>query len=407
MSVLCHKETSPSGQRNVAATPSRILLELTLFSGEVGRGDEKPGPSAPVAVPAPPCSFAYPPSAGDGRIELGAGTDVTNRRGDQMRRREFVAFLGGAVAWVAAARADESRRVIGALGSASFGAYGGPETAFIEGLSAAGFVQGKNISIEWRWAGSQYNRLSSLAGELVGRDVAVLVAFDVPASFAAKAATKTTPIVFLTGADPVEIGLVQSFSRPSGNLTGIYDRIADLGPKHLELLHELLPKASTIVSLLNPGNPNTHVYATQTQAAAASLGLRLKVLTAQTEADLEAAFGIMVQQRADALLVIADPFFIDRREQIVALAAGHAMPAIYPHALFPKCGGLMSYGAAVGSLYQQIGTYAGRILKGAKPVELPIEQNTKYDLVINIKTAKALSLTVPPSLLARADEVIE
>jgi putative tryptophan/tyrosine transport system substrate-binding protein len=297
--------------------------------------------------------------------------------------------------------------VIGVLGSASFDAFGGPETAFIEGLGAAGFVEGKNISIEWRWAGGQYDRLSSLAGELVGRDVAVLVTFDVPASFAAKAATKTTPIVFLTGTDPVEIGLVQSFSRPSGNLTGIYDRLVDLGPKHLELLHELLPTASAIVSLLNPGNPNADVYAMQTQAAAVSLRLRLQVLTARTEADLEAAFGIMVRQRADALLVIADPFFIARREQFVALAARHAVPAIYPLALFAKSGGLMSYGAPVGSLYQQIGAYAGRILKGAKSVDLPVEQNTKYDLVINLKTAKVLGLTVPPSLLARAEEVIE
>jgi putative tryptophan/tyrosine transport system substrate-binding protein len=324
-----------------------------------------------------------------------------------MRRRDFVTFLGGAAAWIATARAQEPRRVIGVLGSAAHGAFPGTEAAFIEGLRAAGFIEGKNISIEWRWAGGQYDRLSSLAGELVGRDVAVLVALDAPASFAAKAAAKTTPIVFLTGADPIEIGLVQSFSRPSGNLTGIYDHIANLGPKHLEFLHELLPGASMIVSLSNPGNPNAHAYALQTQAAADALGLRLQVLTAHTEADLEAAFGIMVQQRADALLVIADPFFIARREQVVALAAGHAIPAIFPLRTFSECGGLMSYGAAVGSLYQRIGTYAGRILMGAKPVDLPIEQNTKYDLVINLKTAKALSLTVPPSLLARADEVIE
>jgi len=249
--------------------------------------------------------------------------------------------------------------------------------------------------------------LLSLAGELVSRNVAVIVTFDAPASLAAKAATKITPIVFLTGTDPVEIGLVQSFSRPSGNLTGVYNLIADLGPKHLELLHELLPTASTIVSLLNPDNPNARAYALRTQAAADALGLRLQVLTAHTEADLEAAFGIMVQQRAEALLVIADPFFIARREQFVALAAGHAMPAIYPIAYFAECGGLMSYGSALGSLYQQVGTYAGRILKGAKPVDLPIEQNTKYDLVINLKAAKALSLTVPASLLASADEVIE
>jgi putative tryptophan/tyrosine transport system substrate-binding protein len=210
----------------------------------------------------------------------------------------------------------------------------------------------------------------------------------------------------LTGTDPVEIGLVQSFSRPPGNLTGVYDRVANLGPKHLELLHELLPTVSNIVSLLNPGNPNAHACALQTQAAADALGLRLQVLTAHTEADLEAAFGIMVQQGADALVAIADPFFTARREQVVALAASHAMAAIYPLAYFAECGGLMSYGAVVGSLHQQAGTYTGRILKGAKPVDLPIEQNTKYELVINLKTAKALSLTVPPSLLAGANEVI-
>ena len=211
----------------------------------------------------------------------------------------------------------------------------------------------------------------------------------------------------LGGWDSGEIGLVESFSRPSGNLTGIYNLIAGLGPKHLEILHELLPTVSTIVSLLNPDNPNAHAYALQTQAAADALGLRLQVLTAHTEADLEAAFGTMVQQRANALLVIADPFFVARREQVVALAAGHAMPAIYPIRWFPQSGGLMSYGAAIESMYQQVGTYAGRILKGAKPADLPIEQTAKYELVINLKTAKTLSLTVPPSLLARADEVIE
>src|SRR5215470_6247616 len=324
-----------------------------------------------------------------------------------MRRRDFLAFLSGATAWAAAARAQVQRRLIGVLGSASYGAFPGTETAFIQGLKATGFLEGKNMSIEWRWAEGQYNRLSLLADDLLSRDVAVIVTWDAPASLAAKAATKTTAIVFLTGADPVEIGLVESFSRPSGNLTGIYNLIAGLGPKHLEILHDLLPAVSTIVSLLNPDNPNAHAYALQTQAAADALGLRLQVLTAHTEADLESAFGIMVQQRANALLVIADPFFIARREQVVALAASHAMPAIYPIRWFPECGGLMSYGSALGSLYQQVGTYAGRILKGAKPIDLPIEQNTKYDLVINLKTAKALSLTVPPSLLARADEVIE
>src|SRR5215469_8598949 len=236
-----------------------------------------------------------------------------------MRRRDFVAFLSGAIAWATAARAKEPRRVIGILGSASYGMLPGAEAAFIEGLRAAGFIEGRNISIERRFAEGQYDRLASLAGELVGRNVAVLVTFDGPASVAAKAATKTTPIVFSTGTDPIEIGLVQSFSRPSGNVTGVYDRVANLGPKHLELLHELLPTASMIVSLLNPGNPNAHACALQTQAAADALGLRLQVLTAHTEPDLEAAFGIMVQQRADALAVIADPFFFGRREQLVAL----------------------------------------------------------------------------------------
>jgi putative tryptophan/tyrosine transport system substrate-binding protein len=324
-----------------------------------------------------------------------------------MKRRDFMTVLAGATAWVATARGQEPRRTIGVLGSASYGALPGMETAFIEGLRAAGFIEGENITIEWRWAEGQYNRLSLLAGELLSRNVAVIVTWDAPASFAAKAATKTTPIVFSTGADPVEIGLVQSFSRPSGNLTGIYNLVAGLGPKHLDLLHELLPTASVIVSLLNPVNPNAHLHALQTQAAADALGLRLQVLTAQTEAHLEAAFGIMVQQRVDALLVVADPFFIARREEIVALAAGHAIPAIYAFRWFPDCGGLMSYGATVQGFYRQIGTYTGRILKGAKPIDLPIQQNTKYELVINLKTAKALSLTVPPSLLARADEVIE
>jgi putative tryptophan/tyrosine transport system substrate-binding protein len=261
--------------------------------------------------------------------------------------------------------------VIGVLGSASYGTLPGAEPAFNQGLKATGFLEGENISIEWRWAEGQYNRLSSLAGELIGRDVAVLVTWDAPASFAAKAATKTTPIVFLTGVDPVEIGLVQSFSRPSGNLTGIFNLVAGLGPKHLELLHELLPTASVIVSLLNPDNPNAHAYVLQTQAAADALGLRRQVLTAHTDADLEAAFGIMVQQRADALLVTADPFFIARREQIVALAAGHAIPAIYAFRWFTDLGGLMSYGAPVPDFYRKLGTYAGRILKGAKPVDLP------------------------------------
>src|SRR6516225_10264379 len=257
-----------------------------------------------------------------------------------MRRRDFITVL--ATAWAAAARAQKSQRMIGVLGSASYGALPGTEAAFIEGLRNIGFIECTNISIEWRWAEGQYNRLSQLAGDLLSRKVAVIVTWDAPASLAAKAATKTIPIVFLTGVDPIEIGLVESFSRPSGNLTGIYNLVAGLGPKHLELLHELLPTASMIVSLLNPDNQNARAYAMRTQAAADALGLRLQVLTAHTEADLEAAFAILVQQRADALLVIADPFFIARREQFVALASGCAKPAIYPLRSYPKLGGLMS-----------------------------------------------------------------
>src|SRR5215471_11000064 len=271
--------------------------------------------------------FRTPPNAKDDRIGASRSTThIASRPGDRMKRRDFIAFLGGATASVATAGAQEPRRTIGVLGSASYSAFPGIEAAFFEGLRAVGFIEGKNISMEWRWAEGQYERLSSLAGELVGRHVAVLVTFDAPATFAARAATKTTPIVFLSGADPVEIGLVQSFSRPSGNLTGIYSLVAGLGPKHLDLLHELVPTASMIVLLLNPRNPNAHAYASQTQAAADALGLRLQVLTAHAEAELEAAFGVMVQRRADALLVIADPFFIARREQVVALATQHAMP---------------------------------------------------------------------------------
>jgi putative tryptophan/tyrosine transport system substrate-binding protein len=213
--------------------------------------------------------------------------------------------------------------------------------------------------------------------------------------------------VFVTGADPVEIGLVQSFNRPSGNLTGIYSLLASLGPKQFELLHELLLTASMIASLLDPGNPNAHVYVPETRAAADALGLHVEVLTASTEGDLEPAFRIMVQQRADALVMIADPFFIARREQIIALAAGHAVPAIYPGRYFAEVGGLISYGADADELNQQMWTYVGRILQGTKPADLPIQQSTRVELLISVKTAKDLGLTISPSLLARADGVLE
>jgi putative tryptophan/tyrosine transport system substrate-binding protein len=324
-----------------------------------------------------------------------------------MRRRDFITALGGATVWVATAPAQEPRRTIGVLGSASYDAFPGAEPAFIQGLKATGFLGGENIGIEWRWAEGQYNRLSSQAAELVDHNVAVIVAFDVPAAFAAKAATKTTPIVFLAGADPVRLGLVDSLNQPHGNLTGVSQLVNSLAPKQLELLHELVPSFRRVAFLVNPGNQNSRIDTPEVQAAADALGQHLEVLTAGAENELDTAFATMARQRIDALVVKADPFFISQRERLVALAALHAMPAIYPLTVFVKVGGLMSYGGNLADSYQQEGTYTGKILKGAKPADLPIQQSTKFELSINLKTAKAVGLTVPPSLLTRADEVIE
>ena len=253
-----------------------------------------------------------------------------------MRRREFITLLGGAAAWVSPARAQEPRKVIGFLGSGSSDTVPGLLAAFVQGLKDTGFIEGKNISIEWRWAEGQYDRLPSLAGELISRGVAVIVACDAPAASAAKAATKTIPIVFATGADPVKTGLVDSISRPGGNLTGLSVLISTLGPKRLELLSELLPSTSTIALLVNPDNPNVGADAPETEAAANALGRRLEVLTATTERDLEAAFTTMVERQAGALVVMPDPFFFARREQLVALAARYAVPTIYPIASPPR-----------------------------------------------------------------------
>jgi len=323
-----------------------------------------------------------------------------------MRRRDFLTFLGGATTWVAAVGAQEPRRTIGVLGSASYGALPGGEPAFIQGLKATGFLEGENISIQWRWAEGQYNRLSSQAAELVDRNVAVIVAFDVPAALAAKAATKTIPIVFRSGTDPVKVGLVENLDRPNGNLTGVSVFFA-LGPKHVELLHELLPTVNTIALLGNRNNANFQSVVPEIRAATDALKQRLDVLTASTENELEADFATMVQNGVGALIVVPDPFFIGRREQLVQLAVRHMMPAIYPSRVFVDLGGLMSYGSSVLDLSQQVGIYVGKILKGAKTSNLPIQQSTKVELVVNLKTAKGLGLTVPPELLARADEVIE
>jgi putative ABC transport system substrate-binding protein len=323
-----------------------------------------------------------------------------------MRRREFMALLGGVATWVSPAGAQEPRRVIGFLGSGSFAGERFRAAAFVEGLKGTGFIEGNNINIEWRWAEGQYNRLPSLAGELVSRGVAVIVAFDAPASSAAKAATKIIPIVFTTGADPVKTGLVDSVNRPGSNLTGVFFLASILGPKRLELLRELFPSTSTIAFLVNPNNPNV-VDAPETEAAANAIGRRLEVFKASTEPDLEAAFTTMVKRQVGALIVMPDPFFVARREQLVALAARHAVPTIYPMRLFTDLGGLMSYGGDFIELNQHVGIYVGKLLKGAKPADLPVHQTVKFELVINLKTAKALGLTIPPTLLARADDVIE
>jgi putative tryptophan/tyrosine transport system substrate-binding protein len=324
-----------------------------------------------------------------------------------MRRREFIALLGGVAAWASLAHAQEPRKAVGFLASGSSDAFPRWLPAFVQGLKDSGFIEGNNINIEWRWAEGQYDRLPSLAGDLVSRSVAVIVAWDAPAALAAKAATKTIPIVFGTGADPVKTGLVDSFSRPGGNLTGVTYLISMLGPKRLELLIELLPSTNTIALLVNPSNPNV-VDAPEIEAAANTLGRRLEVLSASTERDIEAAFTTMVRRQAGALVVMPDPFFTDRREQLVALAARYALPTIYPIREFTEIGGLMSYGIRFSTdLAQHAGIYVGKILNGAKPADLPIQQSTKLELVINLKTAKALGLTIPPTLLIRADEVIE
>jgi putative tryptophan/tyrosine transport system substrate-binding protein len=317
-----------------------------------------------------------------------------------------MAVLAAATVWMVPARGQETRHVIGFLSGFS-DAMRGTLAAFYQGLKETGFVEGKNLSTECRWADGHYDRLPTLAAELVDRHVSVIYASDLPSAFAAKAATKTIPVVFAIGVDPVELGLVDSFNQPRGNVTGVTVLLGSLGPKQLELLHELLPNSSKIVLLVNPSNPNSQIDTAQIQAAADALGEHLEVLAASTESELDTGFTNLVRQGVHAIVVKPDPFFISQREQLVTLAARHAIPAIYSHRVFVDRGGLMSYGGSNVDAFRQVGTYAGRILKGAKPVDLPIEQNTTFELVINLKAAKVLGLIVPPSLLARADEVIE
>jgi putative ABC transport system substrate-binding protein len=327
-----------------------------------------------------------------------------------MKRREFMTLLGAAAAaWPVVARAQQAAMpVIGYL--SSFPADINPIflQAFRRGLSDAGFIEGRNITIEYRWdEEGRYDRLPTMAADLVSRQVAVLFASPIPAALAAKAATATIPIVFAIGSDPVETGLVVSLNRPGANVTGATFLSVALGAKRLELLRDLIPKIVSIGLLVNPSNPNATQQTKDMEAAAYAFGLQLNVVNANSQSDFENAFATLVRQRTDALVVSADPFFISHRDQLVALAARHSVPVIYYAREFTVAGGLVSYASSFADSFHQAASYVGRILKGEKPADLPVMQPTKFELVINLKTAKALGLDVPATLLARADEVIE
>jgi len=326
-----------------------------------------------------------------------------------MRRRNFIALLGGAAAaWPLAARAQQpAMPVIGFFHAGSPGPLAPSLAIFRQSLAEAGYVEGRNVAIEYRWAEGHYDQLPAMAAELVRRQPAVIVASPSPPAVAAKAATATIPIVFNAAGDPVKLGLVVSLARPGGNATGVNFFQAELGAKQLGLLRELLPSAARIGLLVNPTNPNVENVTKDVTAAASIIGVQIDVVRSSDSSEIEAAFATLVRNRVDAFVVSADALFYIRRLQLATLATRHAIPTVYGDRAFAEAGGLMSYGTSTAEGYRQLGVYVGRILKGANPADLPVVQSTKFELVINLPTARALGLTVPPTLLARADEVIE
>jgi putative ABC transport system substrate-binding protein len=325
-----------------------------------------------------------------------------------MTRRDLILLLGGAMtAGRALGAQQKAMPVIGFLGNASPGPFAPFVAALHQGLSETGYVEGQNLATEYRWAEGRYDRLPAMAADLVDRKVELIATSADASALAAKNATSTIPIVFVIGSDPVEIGLVVSFARPGGNLTGVSIMTGELMLKRLELLSEVVPQARVIALLVNPNNASNERIMKLVQEAGPAKGVQVRVLKAGTESDIDVAFTNLTQLQATALLIGPDPFLFSRREQLVALAARHAVPAIYEWREFAAAGGLISYGTSLADMYRQAGTYVGRVLAGTKPADLPVQRPAKFELVVNLNTAKALGLTVPPSILARADEVIE
>jgi putative tryptophan/tyrosine transport system substrate-binding protein len=325
-----------------------------------------------------------------------------------MNRRHFIATLGSAAAWPLAARAQQpAMPVIGYLGAGSSATSASTATIFRQILAAAGYVEGRNVAIEYRFAEGKYDRLPALAAELVRHQVAVIVAVPTPAALAAKAATTTIPIVFIAAEDPVKVGLVANLARPGGNVTGGSVLFAELGPKQLGLLREIVPTAVRIGLLVNPSNVNAADVTKDLTAAGAAMGVQIELVQASNILEIDAAFASLVRKRADALVVGTDSFFFNRRLQLATLAIRHAIPAVYNAREYAEAGGLMSYGTSLVEAFRQVGIYTGRILQGAKPADLPVVQSSKFEFVINLSTARAVGIDVSPTLLARADEVIE